>query len=53
MDKLIAKLAQDDVWAKWVAANSAAGDAKTGCISVAKQGCISAAPAAGKAGCIS
>jgi len=37
MDKLVAKLAQDDVWAKWVAANSATKD---GCISK-KQGCIS------------
>ncbi len=51
MEKLIKKMAQEDVWRGWVAANSAQGAAKDGCISAApKAGCISAAP---KAGCIS
>lgn len=51
MEHLIEKMAQDDVWQNWLAANSAQQDAKSGCISAApKNGCISAAP---KAGCIS
>ncbi|MFB6565701.1 hypothetical protein [Streptomyces noursei] len=54
MEQLIKKMAQDDVWRSWVAANSAGQDprtAKNGCISAApKAGCISAAP---KSGCIS
>ncbi|MFF3013860.1 hypothetical protein [Streptomyces sp. NPDC057939] len=50
MDKLIQELAQDAVWAKWIAVNSTQGD-KDGCISTTgKAGCISAA---GKTGCIS
>ncbi|MFI9204346.1 hypothetical protein [Streptomyces sp. NPDC053048] len=50
MEQLIKKMAQDQVWQGWVAANSASA-AKDGCISAApKAGCISAAP---KAGCIS
>jgi hypothetical protein len=50
MEQLIKKMAQDDVWRGWVAANSAQA-AKDGCISSApKSGCISATP---KAGCIS
>ncbi|WFB08394.1 hypothetical protein LRS74_16050 [Streptomyces sp. LX-29] len=50
MEQLIKKMAQDAVWQRWVAANSAQG-AKDGCISAApKTGCISAA---GKTGCIS
>ncbi|MGK5549081.1 hypothetical protein ACSNOH_30760 [Streptomyces sp. URMC 127] len=50
MEKLIKKMAQEDVWRGWVAANSAQA-AKDGCISAApKAGCISAAP---KTGCIS
>ncbi|MEU5159458.1 hypothetical protein AB0G74_07590 [Streptomyces sp. NPDC020875] len=51
MEKLIKKMAQDDVWRAWNSANSAAAGEKNGCISAtAKSGCISAAP---KAGCIS
>ncbi|WP_310726049.1 hypothetical protein [Streptomyces sp. N2A] len=51
MEQLIKKMAQDEVWRSWLAANSAAQAAKEGCISAApKNGCISAAP---KAGCIS
>ncbi|MGD3106030.1 hypothetical protein [Streptomyces sp. YGL11-2] len=51
MEQLIKKMAQDDVWQSWTAANSARQAAKDGCISAApKSGCISAAP---KAGCIS
>ncbi len=38
VDKLIDAIAQDDVWARWMEANSAAKD---GCISRAKDGCIS------------
>ncbi|MFI9240642.1 hypothetical protein [Streptomyces cinnamoneus] len=49
MEKLIKKMAQDDVWRGWVAANSATEAAKNGCISVAKSGCISVV----KTGCIS
>ncbi|MEU7133692.1 hypothetical protein [Streptomyces sp. NPDC046261] len=49
MEKLIKKMAQDDVWRGWVAANSATAAAKDGCISVAKSGCISVV----KTGCIS
>ncbi|MFB6666824.1 hypothetical protein [Streptomyces parvus] len=51
MEQLIEKMAQDRVWQNWLAANSAQGSAKNGCISAApKSGCISAAP---KTGCIS
>ncbi|PNE41035.1 MULTISPECIES: hypothetical protein [Streptomyces] len=60
MEQLIKKMAQDNVWQSWVAANSAGSDprtAKNGCISAAavsdrpqRIGCISAAP---KRGCIS
>ncbi|MER0478162.1 hypothetical protein OHS81_33295 [Streptomyces sp. NBC_00400] len=51
MEQLIKKMAQDQVWQSWLAANSAQQAAKNGCISAApKAGCISAAP---KAGCIS
>jgi hypothetical protein len=46
MEKLVHQIAQNSVWNKWVAANSAETD---GCISGTKEGCISAA----KAGCIS
>ncbi|MGW1835497.1 hypothetical protein [Streptomyces sp. BBFR2] len=59
MEQLIKKMAQDDVWQGWLAANSASAAAKSGCISAApKTGCISAAPKSGcisatKAGCIS
>ncbi|MEV5981028.1 hypothetical protein [Streptomyces sp. NPDC052114] len=50
MEKLIARMTQESVWQKWVAANSAQG-AKDGCISATpKSGCISAT---GKSGCIS
>ncbi|MCA6096565.1 hypothetical protein LE181_30945 [Streptomyces sp. SCA3-4] len=49
MEKLIRKMAQDDVWRGWVAANSAREAAKNGCISVSKSGCISVV----KTGCIS
>ncbi|MBZ4321557.1 hypothetical protein [Streptomyces huiliensis] len=49
MEKLIEKMAQDEVWQRWVAANSAQASAKDGCISATpKQGCISY-----KSGCIS
>ncbi len=49
MEQLIKKMTQDDKWKGWVAANSG-GTAKDGCISAApKSGCISVA----KAGCIS
>ncbi|WP_414941249.1 hypothetical protein [Amycolatopsis sp. cmx-11-51] len=41
MEKLAEKIARDDVWAKWVAANSQLS-AKEGCIS-RKEGCISRA----------
>ncbi|MFI1530544.1 hypothetical protein [Streptomyces griseus] len=51
MEHLIQKMAQDDVWQNWLAANSAQEATKNGCISAApKNGCISAAP---KSGCIS
>ncbi|WP_018535673.1 MULTISPECIES: hypothetical protein [unclassified Streptomyces] len=51
MEKLIRKMAQDDVWQRWVAANSSGTAAKDGCISATpKSGCISATP---KSGCIS
>ncbi|MEV7673932.1 hypothetical protein ACWDNT_11555 [Streptomyces sp. NPDC000963] len=50
MDQLIKRMAEESVWRKWVAANSARA-AKDGCISTTtKSGCISAAP---KSGCIS
>ncbi|MER6841473.1 hypothetical protein [Streptomyces platensis] len=50
MEQLIKKMAQDNVWQNWIAANSAQQAAKNGCISAApKAGCISAAP---KAGCV-
>lgn len=41
MDKLVKVLAQENVWSKWVAANSAPSANKDGCISRAKEGCIS------------
>ncbi|WP_277992049.1 hypothetical protein [Amycolatopsis sp. MtRt-6] len=41
MQKLAEKIARDDVWAKWVEANSQLS-AKEGCIS-RKEGCISQA----------
>ncbi|GAA4526512.1 hypothetical protein [Amycolatopsis samaneae] len=41
MDKLVKLIAQDKVWDKWVAANSAPSANKQGCISRSKQGCIS------------
>ncbi|WP_255357153.1 hypothetical protein [Sciscionella sediminilitoris] len=41
MNELIAKIAEDHTWSKWVAENSAQGEAKDGCISLPKQGCIS------------
>lgn len=45
MEHLIKKMAQDNVWQNWLAANSAQSAAKSGCISAApKNGCISAAP---------
>ncbi|MFF9481949.1 hypothetical protein [Streptomyces sp. NPDC014733] len=51
MEQLIKKMAQDDIWQSWLAANSATAAAKNGCVSATpKTGCISAAP---KAGCIS
>ncbi|MER7023955.1 MULTISPECIES: hypothetical protein [Streptomyces] len=56
MEQLIKKMAQDDIWQGWLAANSAV---KGGCVSATpKTGCISAAPKAGcvsaaKAGCVS
>ncbi|MEV0371319.1 hypothetical protein AB0I10_16045 [Streptomyces sp. NPDC050636] len=50
MEQLIKKMAQDDVWQGWLAANSAQA-AKDGCISATpKSGCISVAK---KTGCIS
>ncbi|MEV7283130.1 hypothetical protein AB0O01_00945 [Streptomyces sp. NPDC093252] len=51
MEKLIEKLTQESNWQAWIAANSAQGADKSGCISTApKSGCISATP---KSGCIS
>ncbi|WP_437776304.1 hypothetical protein [Sorangium sp. So ce1097] len=51
MKHLIQQIAQDHLWSRWVAVNSAGGPAldgrKAGCIS-RKAGCISK-----KAGCIS
>ncbi|AHH99329.1 hypothetical protein GCM10010174_19680 [Kutzneria viridogrisea] len=41
MEQLIKKIAQDGNWSQWVAANSANGSGKDGCISRAKTGCIS------------
>ena len=41
MDKLGKLIAKDDVWSKWVAANSAPAAGKEGCISKSKEGCIS------------
>ncbi|GAA0461924.1 MULTISPECIES: hypothetical protein [Streptomyces] len=50
MEQLVKKMAQDDVWQGWVAANSAQKGDKDGCISASpKSGCISAT----KTGCIS
>ncbi|MFI8266545.1 hypothetical protein [Streptomyces sp. NPDC085665] len=50
MEKLIRTMTQDDVWRRWVEANSAQS-AKDGCISASsKEGCISLS---GKSGCIS
>jgi hypothetical protein len=49
MKNLISKIAQDNVWNKWVSANSAEN---AGCISAQKEGCISN-PAVAKEGCIS
>ena len=46
MENLALQIAQNSVWNKWVAANSAQTE---GCISGTKEGCISAE----KAGCIS
>ncbi len=58
MKHLIRQIAQDNLWSKWVAANSDAGcisrpaaTAKAGCIS--KRGCISRKGPGLKAGCIS
>ncbi len=49
MEQLIKKMTQDDKWKGWVAVNSGV-TAKDGCISTAaKSGCISVA----KSGCIS
>ncbi|MGA4843786.1 hypothetical protein [Streptomyces sp. G45] len=50
MEKLIAKLAQDEVWKQWTAVNSPKTSGKDGCISADKSGCISASA---KSGCIS
>jgi hypothetical protein len=50
MEQLIKKMAQEENWKAWHAANSSEAE-KQGCISAApKAGCISSAP---KAGCIS
>jgi len=49
MNNLIRKIAQDNVWNKWVSANSAEN---AGCISAQKEGCISS-PAVAKEGCVS
>ncbi|WP_199813773.1 hypothetical protein [Streptomyces sp. NRRL F-2747] len=50
MEKLIRTMTQDDVWRRWVEANSAQS-AKDGSISASsKEGCISLS---GKSGCIS
>ncbi|MFF4644578.1 hypothetical protein [Streptomyces sp. NPDC001389] len=50
VEKLIRTMTQDDVWRRWVEANSTQA-AKDGCISASpKEGCISLA---GKSGCIS
>lgn len=46
MEKLVHHIAQDSVWNKWIAANSAETD---GCVSGTKEGCVSSA----KAGCVS
>ncbi|GCD37001.1 hypothetical protein OEIGOIKO_04783 [Streptomyces chrestomyceticus JCM 4735] len=53
MEKLIKKMAQDNVWREWVAVNSPREAGKDGCISATKSGCISATSAAPKTGCIS
>ncbi|MFJ2738388.1 hypothetical protein ACIO3O_01845 [Streptomyces sp. NPDC087440] len=57
MEQLVKRMTEENVWQKWVAANSATGGerAKDGCISATpKSGCISVAGAgAGKSGCIS
>ncbi|MEU6126355.1 hypothetical protein [Streptomyces sp. NPDC047123] len=51
MEQLIKRMTEESVWRKWVAANSAQGGTKEGCISATpKSGCISAT---GKTGCIS
>ena len=49
MKNLISKIAQDNVWNKWVIANSAEN---AGCVSAQKEGCISS-PALAKEGCVS
>jgi hypothetical protein len=49
MQKLINQIVQDNVWNKWVSANSA-GNA--GCVSAQKEGCVSS-PAVAKEGCVS
>lgn len=41
MDKLVKLIVKDDVWSKWVAANSTPAAGKEGCISKSKQCCIS------------
>ncbi|MEU3712953.1 hypothetical protein [Streptomyces catenulae] len=59
MEQLIKKMAQDDIWQGWLAANSAGAAGRSGCVSATpKSGCISAAPKTGcvsatKTGCIS
>jgi hypothetical protein len=49
MQKLIHQIAQDNVWNKWVGANSAEN---SGCVSALKEGCVSGT-SAGKEGCVS
>ncbi|MEU2561435.1 hypothetical protein ABZ626_19170 [Streptomyces longispororuber] len=50
MEKLIAKMVEDEVWNQWAALNSPAASGKDGCVSADKSGCISASA---KTGCIS
>ena len=51
MEQLIKKMAQDDVWQGWIAANSASRRRRTAASAPRpKTGCISATP---KTGCIS
>ncbi|MEI5101897.1 hypothetical protein RB200_29505 [Streptomyces sp. PmtG] len=50
MEKLIAKMAQDNVWNQWTALNSPKVSGKDGCVSADKAGCVSASA---KSGCIS